>query len=424
MHQELSWEAVAALVTPRRRIHGAAAVLLPHRPDGTPDVEAFAELVRFIADCGLTPAVNMDTGYGELLAPTRRRDLLRTAADALRGRAFVAGVYADEAPDPADAYRRGADEVRALGGVPILFPCGKLKAMEPAEQRRVFRRVAAGGGPLLAFELNPVFTAAGFLFSEELYLEILELPAFCGMKHSSLDRRAEWERLSVRNRVRPDFRIYTGNDLAIDMVIYGSDYLLGLATFAPDAFALRDVLWEKGDPSFFELNDVLQYLGQFAFRPPVAAYKHSAAQFLRLRGRIPWDAPHPRALRRPDTDLPVLQEIARRLHSLMQSIQGAPLRSRTSADPKSSGPGPTFPWRRGGRDPPRPGRLPANAQRVQPYPGRCGAHVPQRNARGGCGSSGAGVPHRHSPHGGTAGAGRSAPAGQPAHLLVGQPGAA
>ena len=34
--------------------------------------------------------------------------------------------------------------------------------------------------------------------------------------------------------VRPDFLVLTGNDLAIDMVMYGSDYLLGLSTFAPD----------------------------------------------------------------------------------------------------------------------------------------------------------------------------------------------
>jgi hypothetical protein len=37
--------------------------------------------------------------------------------------------------------------------------------------------------------------------------------------------------------------IYTGNDLASDMVQYGSDYLPGLSTFAPQAFALRDRHW-------------------------------------------------------------------------------------------------------------------------------------------------------------------------------------
>ena len=35
------------------------------------------------------------------------------------------------------------------------------------------------------------------------------------------------------------FRVLTGNDLAIDIVMYRSDYLLGLSTFAPDLSAKR-----------------------------------------------------------------------------------------------------------------------------------------------------------------------------------------
>jgi hypothetical protein len=93
------------------------------------------------------------------------------------------------------------------------------------------------------------------------------------------------------------------------MVMYGSDYLLGLSTFAPDLFARRDTLWEIGDPIFYEMNDRLQYLGDFAFRPPVPAYKHSAAQFLKLRGWIASDAPHPASLSRPESDLTILQAI-------------------------------------------------------------------------------------------------------------------
>ncbi len=103
-------------------------------------------------------------------------------------------------------------------------------------------------------------------------------------RHSSLEREPEWQRLRLRDeQLSPDFRVFTGNDLAIDMVMYGSDYLLGLSTFAPDIFALRDRFWETGDPAFYEINDVLQYLGFLAFRPPAPAYKHSAAMFLKLR---------------------------------------------------------------------------------------------------------------------------------------------
>ena len=112
---------------------------------------------------------------------------------------------------------------------------------------------------------------------------------------------------------RPDFIVYTGNDFAIDMVMYGSDYLLGLSTFAPDLFARRDRMWEQGDPAFFELNDRLQYLGMFAFRTPGPGYKHTAAQFLKLRGWIRCDATHPDSTQRPESDIEVLREIGRRL---------------------------------------------------------------------------------------------------------------
>ena len=53
--------------------------------------------------------------------------------------------------------------------------------------------------------------------------------------------------------------------------------LLGLATFCPEKFAERDRAWESGDPDYFGLIDALQHLGNVAFRAPVPAYKHSAA---------------------------------------------------------------------------------------------------------------------------------------------------
>ncbi|HVJ79865.1 MAG TPA: dihydrodipicolinate synthase family protein, partial [Planctomycetia bacterium] len=112
------------------------------------------------------------------------------------------------------------------------------------------------------------------------------------------------------------FLILTGNDLAIDMVAYGSDYLLGLSTFAPDYFAKRDAYWAAGDERFYAINDVLQYLGFLAFRPPVPAYRHSAAQFLKLRGWIESDSTHPQSPRRPESDLPLLADIWEKLQAL------------------------------------------------------------------------------------------------------------
>jgi hypothetical protein len=72
-------------------------------------------------------------------------------------------------------------------------------------------------------------------------------------------------------------------------------------------------MWEAGDAGFYELNDVLQYLGFLVFRPPVPAYKHSAAQFLKLRGWIQSNQTHSDSPTRPDSDILILKDIASRL---------------------------------------------------------------------------------------------------------------
>jgi hypothetical protein len=150
----------------------------------------------------------------------------------------------------------------------------------------------------------------------DVYRGLLGVKRCVGAKHSSLSRKMEWQRLRLRDELRPDFRVLTGNDLAIDMVMYGSDYLLGLSTFAPDLFAKRDRYWHAGDPRFYELNDVLQYLGFLAFRDPVPAYKHSAAMFLKLRGWVGCDATHPKSPPRPASDRDILAGILRQLEAL------------------------------------------------------------------------------------------------------------
>jgi hypothetical protein len=145
---------------------------------------------------------------------------------------------------------------------------------------------------------------------------MLAIPECMGAKHSSLSRQLEWDRLALRDEVRPDFLVLTGNDLAIDMVMYGSDYLLGVSTFAPEAFAARDRMWAAGAPGFYELNDLLQHLGQFAFREPVPGYRHDAAMCFELRGWASSDVTPPGSPRRPESDRAVLAGILERLDAL------------------------------------------------------------------------------------------------------------
>ncbi|HZS99746.1 MAG TPA: hypothetical protein VFA40_23365, partial [Terriglobales bacterium] len=83
--------------------------------------------------------------------------------------------------------------------------------------------------------------------------------------------------------------------------------------FAPEKFAQRDRLWQAQDPAYYKLADALQYLGNVAFRAPVPAYKHSAAVFLHLTGRIPTDRTHPKNPQRPAWEAEMLQDCVERL---------------------------------------------------------------------------------------------------------------
>ena len=176
-----------------------------------------------------------------------------------------------------------------------------------------YAKLASHSNALIGFELSDVFAPFGKIYSMDVYRGLLESTELIGSKHSSLNRELEWQRLLLRDELRPEFHVFTGNDLAIDMVMYGSDYLLGLSTFAPDVFARRDAAWAAGDPAFYELNDWLQYLGFLTFRPPVPAYKHSAAMFLKLRGQIECDHTHPQSPKRPESDRDILRHIVEQM---------------------------------------------------------------------------------------------------------------
>jgi dihydrodipicolinate synthase/N-acetylneuraminate lyase len=311
-----------ALVQPRREITGSSAMLLPFTEDGRAvDWDSYRSRLAATFEAGLTPAVNMDTGYAGLISDETRGRVLGETNDVADGRDFVAGAFVSDeagADFDFDAYRRQIDHVEGSGGIPIIFPSYGLTE-QPAEAiLDAYRRIGGHAAQFIAFELGTMFAPFGKIYDLDTYAGLMDIDACLGAKHSSLNRRLEWQRLQLRDEQRPDFKVFTGNDLAIDMVRYGSDYLLGVSAFAPEAFARRDACWAKGDEAgFYEWNDLLQYLGFFAFRPPVPAYKHNTAQFLALRGQIASATPHPDlAERRPESDRPILQNIADRLAEL------------------------------------------------------------------------------------------------------------
>jgi len=307
-------------VQPRRTVHGVAAALLPFEPDGRIAIEAFQHHLLATHQAGLTNAVNMDTGYVNYLMDSEKHQVLKWTREALgSGVPFIAGAYVEGvrmegmAGDIVSLYRREMDRIAGYGATPILFQSSRFHGLPVREKLARYRDICREFPSVLAFELSPVFAPNGELFDDDTIRGLMDIPELKGMKHSSLDRLLELRRLEARDSHRPDFRIYTGNDLGINMIEYGSDYLLGLATFVPETFAERDRLWRDGDARYYALTDALQHLGNVAFRQSVPAYKHSAAVFLHLCGRIPSSRTHPDNPQRPAWERDVMRDCAARL---------------------------------------------------------------------------------------------------------------
>lgn len=299
-----------SLIVPRRKIIGSSAVLLPFMEDHSIDWESFDAHVERTCQAGLIPAINMDTGYANLIDEATRVTVLeRTeiiAGESGYSTGFVSGAFVVDSPGDSfnlDAYARQIESIQSHAGVPVIFQTYGLTDQPDENIVASYHSIAKHADQFIAFELGKMFAPFGSIYSLKAYEGLIGIHQCIGAKHSSLSRELEWQRIALRNETRPDFKIFTGNDLAIDMVMYGSDYLLGLSTFCPDWFAARDQFWESGDSRFYQLNDILQYLGFFAFRDPVPAYKHSAAMFLKLRGWLKTNLTHLESASRPETDL-------------------------------------------------------------------------------------------------------------------------
>ena len=128
-------------IRPNRIIDGISAVLLPFAPDGSVDLGAFSQLVERTWSAGLTPAVNMDTGYTNLLTPAERLEILGLVGSLARGRRFVAGAFIEgESGDPGRLYRREAGAIACSGGLSF------ARSASPADSRAALMRKECGEG--------------------------------------------------------------------------------------------------------------------------------------------------------------------------------------------------------------------------------------------------------------------------------------
>jgi len=294
------------LLSPHRTTTGISSVLLPFKDNvATVDWRGFESQIIRIFQSGLFPAVNMDSGFVNLIDSDLRDEVLRRTQAIASGRYFAAGAFVDDQPGAQfdlDAYQRSITDIAHHGGVPVLFQSFGLTQQSDDEIIDSYQRISWSTDQFIAGEVNSTFAPCAKIYPLDVIRTIMNIDACKGIMHSTLDRHDELQRLALRNELRPNFKIFTGNDLSVDMVRYGSDYLSGLSAFAPDLFALRDRFWRQGNQRFHQLNNLLQRLGAFGFRDPTAAYKHTAAMILKMQGVIGCDATHPDSPVRPQSD--------------------------------------------------------------------------------------------------------------------------
>src|SRR6185437_2215605 len=194
-----------AMLRPRRAIVGYSAVLLPFMESGAVDWSGFAAHLERTAAAGLVPAVNMDTGYVNLLTDAERLAVLERTRAVLGGRPFAAGAFVADRPGDRfqlDAYRKAIEPILARGGIPVIFQNNGLTSLPEPELVAAYEAIGKHCDAFIAFELGTMFAPFGAIYSLDAYRGLLGVKACIGAKHSSLSRELEWQRLALRDRVR------------------------------------------------------------------------------------------------------------------------------------------------------------------------------------------------------------------------------
>src|SRR5262249_1578732 len=165
-----------AMLRPRRKIVGMSAVLLPYDERGHIDWESFrAQLSRTFA-VGLIPAVNMDTGYVNLLTADERREVLTETRKLANGKEYVAGAFVSDSPGAEfdlDGYRRAIDTIREFAGTPVVFQSYGLTALAVERMLDAYRSIARHCSRFVAFELGTMFAPFGRIYDLDTYAGLL-----------------------------------------------------------------------------------------------------------------------------------------------------------------------------------------------------------------------------------------------------------
>jgi hypothetical protein len=148
--------ALLARIRPGRTVTGMSAVLLPFTVDGRIDWAATEAHIGRTLAAGLTPAVNMDTGYVQLLddAEKSRRARSRRCrrGQPLRGgrlRARCAGRRLRPR-----RYVSACEAIESRGGTPVIFPSHGLNALDDDGWVAALAAIGAHVDRFIGFELG------------------------------------------------------------------------------------------------------------------------------------------------------------------------------------------------------------------------------------------------------------------------------
>ena len=125
------------MLRPGRKITGISAILLPFTEQQEIAWDELRAHIRRTAEAGIIPAVNMDTGYVNLLSSSERRAVLRATQETLGNGTFVAGAFVSDQPGNPwnkDAYFEQIDAIQQAGGIPVIFQSYGLTQQDPEKK--------------------------------------------------------------------------------------------------------------------------------------------------------------------------------------------------------------------------------------------------------------------------------------------------
>jgi 1-pyrroline-4-hydroxy-2-carboxylate deaminase len=227
---------------PARPWHGVlVATALPLRPAGpdgplVPDLDAYAEHVRWLADNGCDGVVpNGSLGEYQTLTPEERAAVVRTAVEAADGRITVMpGVAAYGAAEA----RLWAEQAAAAGAPCVmLLPPNAYRADERAVVEH-YREVAKAGLPIVAYN-NPYDTKVDL--TPSLLARLFGEGLIVAVKEFSGDVRRAYEIAELA----PGLDLLVGSDdVTLELALAGAvGWVAGYPNALPEA-CVR--LWNAG----------------------------------------------------------------------------------------------------------------------------------------------------------------------------------